>query len=206
MSSYSNFTLKQIKDELGISNKLHPLFPSSFSRLKASAWLNKALKIAEELPVKSEKARSELIVLPILLELRMRNEKFFTIYSGEMLNVDEAKGLKGECDFIIAKDTQSFDVNLPILQIVEAKKNDIEIGIPQCAAQMIGAKLFNEANGLSLDKIYGCVTTGDNWQFMLLENNEVLIDTKKYYLGNLEDLLGVMQCIIDYYKRILSDI
>ena len=162
------------------------------------------MNTAKELPMKSEKARSEIIVFPILLELRNLHNKFFTIYSGDTLNVDAERGLRGECDFIIAKDTGSFNVDAPILQLVEAKRDNIELGIPQCAAQMIGANLYNKQKGTELQKIYGCVTTGDNWQFMKLENNEIQIDTKKYYLGNVSELLGIFQNIIDYYKKVLS--
>lgn len=203
MTSYSNYSLDKITTQFGIQNKRVRLFPK-VNKVVISEWLRNFLDIAEELPIKSEKARSELIVVPILIELRNINNKFFTIYSGESLNVDDTKGLKGECDFILAKDTGSFNINFPIIQIVEAKKNDIEIGVPQCAAQMIGAYLYNKQKGVEVPKIYGCVTTGDNWQFMQLENNEIQIDIRKYYLGDVAELLGVFQQIIDYYKAELA--
>lgn len=197
--AYSDFrTLAEVEKSLGVKSRRARIF-SNVSPQEPGENLQRALQLAQELPVKSEKAKSEMIVTPILLELRERNEKFFTIYSGDNLNVDEAKGLKGECDFIIARETGSLEVNSPILQVVEAKKNDMDIGIPQCAAQMIGAKIFNEQRGLPLSVLYGCVTTGDDWLFLKLEG-ELLIDTQKYYLGNLAELLGVFQEIIDYFK------
>jgi hypothetical protein len=82
---------------------------------------------------------------------------------------------------------------------LEAKKNDTELCVPQCAAQMIGAKVFNENKGIHLDKVYGCVTTGKDWLFMVLED-KIYIDPKTYFLDNIEELLGVFQTIIDYYK------
>lgn len=79
----------------------------------------------------------------------MQNDDFFTIHSGDTLNIDDEKGLNGDgwpapadrlpCGLIIAKDTGSFTVNNPILQLVEGEKQDIEIGVPQCAAQVVGA-------------------------------------------------------------------
>ncbi|MEM9847602.1 MAG: hypothetical protein AAF847_06915 [Bacteroidota bacterium] len=201
MTSYSNFTLSQIREQFNIANKRSSLFPN-IQALPPLDSLQKALKTARELPLKSKKARSEMIVVPILLDIRERNSNFFTIYSGDHLNADEAKGLRGECDFMLARDTGSFEVNTPILQIVEAKKSDIEMGIPQCAAQMLGASVYNEKEGHPMNRIYGCVTTGDIWQFMLLENNEIHIDIEKYYLGNLEELIGVFQQIMDYFKTL----
>ena len=197
--AYSDFrTLAEVEKSLGVKSRRARIFSNVIPQ-EPSENLHRALQLAQELPVKSEKAKSEMIVTPILLELRERNEKFFTIYSGDNLNVDEEKGLKGECDFIIARETGSLEVTAPILQVVEAKKNDMDIGIPQCAAQMIGAKIFNEQRGLPLSVLSGCVTTGDDWLFLKLEG-ELLIDTQKYYLGNLAELLGVFQEIIDYFK------
>jgi hypothetical protein len=42
------------------------------------------------------------------------------------------------------------------------------VGVPQCAAQLLGAKLYNEKKGVKLDKIYGCVTTGNEWLFLCM--------------------------------------
>ena len=171
--------------------------------LEPSQNLKENLQLAAELPVRSEKAKSEAIVFPILVEVRNRNDKFFTIYSGDILNADESRGLKGECDFILAKDVHSFSINYPIIQIVEAKKNDIDLGVPQCAAQLLGAKIFNEKKGVNLEKIYGCVTTGDEWLFMKLEN-DLIVDEQKYYLVEINKLLGIFQQIVDYYKKITA--
>ena len=160
MTSYSDFTLDLIESQFGIRNRLTEFF-DVVEKIQWSDWLQNYLNLAKELPIKSEKARSEAIVYPILVELRNLNDKFFTIYSGDDFNVDEKLGLTGECDFIIAKDTGSYNVNAPIFQVVEAKKHDFDLGIPQCAAQMIASKIFNEKKGMDLDVIYGCVTTGE---------------------------------------------
>lgn len=197
--AYSDYTLSQIEEKFGIVSQRVKLFPQSIQPIyEISEWLKYSLSLVEELPVKSEKAKSELIVMPILIELRTKNAKYFTIYSGEMLNINEE--LKGECDFILSKDTGSFEINAPIMQLVEAKRNDVESGIAQCAAQMIGAQKYNEKRKHLIYQIYGCVTTGDDWLFMRL-NNKLEIDTKKYYLGNLPELLGVFQSILDIFKH-----
>ncbi len=197
--AYSNFkNLLEFEKKFSIKNRRLNLF-DVIPKVQVSEDLQKALLIANELPIKSEKAKSEMIVAPILIELRNQSDKFFTFFSGDTLNVDEDNDLNGECDFILAKDTGSFELSFPIMQIVEAKRNDVEIGIPQCAAQMLGAKIFNQQNGVNLDFIYGCVTTGDDWLFMKL-TDELHINTKKYYLGNIEELLGVFQIIINLFR------
>ncbi len=100
--------------------------------------------------------------------------------------------------------TGAFGIDLPILALVEAKKNDLDLRIIQCATQMIGAQVFNEQNDQNIPVIYGCVTTADAWQFLRLENKELKIDLDKYYLVEIEKIIGVFQNIIDYYKKILG--
>ncbi len=201
--AYTDFTLEIIEENFGVKNRRVILFPI-VTPITISAFLQDALDTAAELPIRSEKAKSEGIVFPVLVELRKRNNKYFTIYSGDSLNVDDVKGLRGECDFIIAKDVQSFSVNYPILQVVEAKKHDIELGIGQCAAQLIGAKIFNEKRGIDLPMIYGCVTNKSEWKFLKLENNTIFVDSRTYSYAEMNEILGVFQYIIDYYKEILK--
>lgn len=197
--AYTDFTLDDIEAKFGIKNRTQRLF-MDIKPIGISEKMQADLDLAAELPVRSEKAKSETIVFPVLVELRRKNNKYFTIYSGDTLNADEKMGLKGECDFILAKDIHSFAMNYPILQVVEAKKNDIDVGIPQCAAQLLGAKIFNEKKGIKLPKIYGCVTTGDEWLFMKLEQ-DITVDIRKYYLIEIEEIMGIFQSIIDYYKQ-----
>ncbi len=200
--AYSKFTLDSIEKKFGILNHVEHLFFEVLP-LEPSEWLKNALQIAQELPIKSEKAKSEAIVFPILVELRNRNDKYFTIHSGDTLDADASKDLDGECDFILAKDSGTFNINFPIFQLLEAKKNDTDIGVAQCAAQMVGAKVFNENKGVKLEKIYGCVTTGREWLFMRLED-KIYIDKKIYSLERIEELLGIFQYIINYYKTVIK--
>ena len=121
-----------------------------------------------------------------------------------MFDVDKKQGLNGEVDFILGYSTQNYEVEAPIFCMVgrhpvEAKDNDIEMGLGQCVAQMIAARMarmLNEKEGYPNDKIYGCVTTGEDWQFLKLEGNTILFDQNRYYLRNLDEILGVFQQIV----------
>jgi len=202
--SYSDFTLRDIKKQFGISNKFKTLF-DTVTPLEVSKDLEEAIKLSKTLPMKSEKARSELIVMPILIDLMTRNEQFFTIYSGEVLNADKEKGLIGACDFILAHNTRAYEINTPILIIVEqAKNHDTEIDILQCATQMVGAKYYNDKAKKNTDTIYGCVTTVNQWIFLKLQDNQIIIDNKTYYFNQMKKVLGIFQMIIDYYKKTLK--
>ena len=143
----------------------------------------------------SEKARSEFIVVPILLAAREISGDRFAIFSGQRLDVDPDRGLIGECDFILALAPSLPPLHAPIMTVVEAKKNDIEVGMGQCIAQMVAAFKFNEAAGLVKSPVYGCVTTGETWQFLRLADQTALLDRPRYYLDNVKGILSVLQAI-----------
>lgn len=200
--AYSNFTLNDLETTFGIDIKSQLLF-EALSSQEPSETLSKALQLARDLPSRSEKFKSEAIVFPIMVEIRERNLSRITFYSGETLNADAEHGLKGECDFILAKEANSPLISTPIVQLVEVKRGDVESWLGQCAAQMLGAKIYNEKKGTPLETIYGCVTTGDDWLFLRLTGTELFVDTRKYYLGQIGELLAAFQHILDYYKAIL---
>lgn len=198
--AYSDFSLKQVKEQFGLSEQIIDLF-GDVPSIEGSSWLQQALEMGFELAIvsSSEKARSEFIVVPILFDLRQRNDKRFAIYSGASLEVDVEQGLKGECDFILAKGAIAYTIQTPIFSLVEAKKNYIASGMGQCAAQMVAARLFNQQAGNDITTIFGCVTTGTEWQFLKLEGDTLFIDSQLYPVQDVTRILGVLQTIVDYY-------
>jgi hypothetical protein len=197
--AYGNFTLKDIFDKFQLVDVKGPLF-SQVVPLKMSDWLEKTLQIGLATTLSTEKERSERIVSPILFEIRERNHQAFSIYSGILLEVDKEQGLNGECDFLLANHPDSYYLKAPIITLVEAKDNDIKLGLPQCMAQMLGARLFNQQRGNAIEIIHGCVTTGEDWQFLKLEGNTVIVDSQRYYIKAVEEILGILQQIVDFYN------
>jgi len=199
--AYSDFTLRKANKDFNLTDRTVPLFTPT-PPLEPSSWLTESLEMGIELalPSSSEKARSEFIIAPILMELRRRNQSFFAIHSGQNLDVDKEKGLNGECDFILSKGEISYEINAPIFAMIEAKRNDIKAHIGQCAAQMVGARLFNQTEGNEVEIIHGCVTTGELWLFLKLEGDILYIDQNRYYLNEVAKLLRIFQLIIDSYN------
>lgn len=200
--AYKNFSLERIRDEFGIQNRRQVL--REFDNVKSiepSEWLKKTITSYKLLPNRSEKAKSEAFVSPILLEMKLLNPDFITIHSGDMLNADPEHGLNGECDFIIGKETFSNTIDAPLFSVIEAKKGDLDLGKPQCAAQMLGVKIFNEKHNIFYDTVYGVVTTASSWLFLKLENNIIYTDDDSIIsLNDLPKILGRLQLIIDFYK------
>ena len=132
----------------------------------------------------------------ILFETHKQTQQPFAIYSGETFEVDKEQGLTGECDFLFSKGVITHTIQAPVFTLVEANKRDIGEGIGQCVAQMIGAQYFNQQEANDITAIFGCVTTGEDWQFLKLADKTLTIDIVRYYIDNVEKILGVLQTII----------
>jgi len=198
--AYSKFTIQRLKKEYNIKI-IDNTSLLERKEVKPSSWLKETLEIGMTSPLLSEKARSELLIAPILQELRKENKQKISIFSGINLDVDSQNDLNGECDFILVKGDKKHILDIPIFAIVEAKKQDIDLGIAQSIAQIIGAKIFNKNNSNNIKTIFGCVTTGEIWQFMKIEEDfTVIIDTNRFYIDNVPEILGALQQVIDFYK------
>ncbi|MGD1875248.1 MAG: hypothetical protein ACFB02_19615 [Mastigocoleus sp.] len=193
--SYSDFkTIEQAVDKLELIvediphlfSKIKPIEPSQ--RLKET--LEETLDLASS--ISTEKARSELVITPILLEVRRSFNNKIGYFSGNTFNIDESKSLTGACDFLLSASSNQSLVTAPVLTLVEAKDNDIRIGLGQCAAQMRAAQIFNTNKGFENIVVYGAVSTGTNWKFLTLENNLVKIDFQEYFITQLNQILGIL--------------
>ena len=194
--SYSHYDYPDLK-ELSIEVVSTKLF-TSIALIQPSDLLLQILSINQQLPLQSEKAKSELLITPILNELWQRNPKVFTYFSGYQFNVDSKRCLKGFCDYILCKKYNAVFIESPLCAIVEAKHNqDLLDAVPQCAAEMYAAQLFNQQQGNSIETIYGIVTTGYDWLFLKLVNQILFVDNERYFLNKLSELLGCWQQIID---------
>lgn len=195
--AYTDFDLTAVETRLGVKLHLGDLFPS-VAPISVPGWLTDQLARGQEIARLTEKARGELIIMPILLGAREVCGRVFAIFSGHRLDVDSARGLAGECDFILSRQEPVPVLRTPVMAVMEAKRGDVDAGIGQCLAQMIGAVAFNEQRAGVHPPVYGCVTTGDEWQFMRLAGTDAVYDTTRRYLSDLDELLGV-------FARIAAD-
>ncbi|MEH2237265.1 hypothetical protein [Nostoc sp.] len=192
--SYSDFTLEKIKQNFQINTIEKTDIFANISEIESSYLLKEILQY--NLPIaiasNSEKARSEMIISPILLDLRRQLNDQINLFSGVEFNVDTAQGLNGICDFLITHSPERLIITAPVIIIVEAKKENITAGLGQCVAEMLAARIFNERAGNENLIIYGTVTTGSIWQFLKLEGQSIQIDLSEYYLKDVNKILGIL--------------
>jgi hypothetical protein len=78
------------------------------------------------------------------------------------------------------------------MAIVEAKNENIKNGLGQCIAEMLAAQIFNKQEGQAYEEIYGVVSTGTVWKFLILRDNRVFIDSQEYYVNQIGMILAIM--------------
>jgi hypothetical protein len=194
--AYREFTLKKVKSDFSLTliegQRFLPLniSPIAPTTPYLQDFLTETLPLA--ISMGSEKARSELLVSPVLVELRRILDRKISFFSGEEFNVDMALGLNGVCDFLLSRSPEQLILEAPAIVIVEAKKDNIKGGFGQCIAEMIAAQRFNREAGQPVQTIYGTVTTGNIWTFLQLQDTTVTIDLTDYLLMPIENLLGIL--------------
>jgi hypothetical protein len=191
--AFSNTKLNDVLEKYNLIEDKQDIFPN-LQAVFPSEWLLDMIAMSNELPLNSEKAKSEFIVSPILLEVWKKNNKQFSIFSGVTLDVEA--DLRGECDFILSKTPKSKEIQAPIFTLIEAKDDNIRNGWGQCVMQMYAAQKFNEIKKRDIPVVYGCITTGEDWQFLKLEKNTVTFDNKRFYLNEIDRILGVFDVIV----------
>jgi hypothetical protein len=71
--AYDKFKLRDLREKFGIDNQLVGFLPSDLRKIEVSPQLLADLSDVEGIGLASEKAKSELIVTPVLKEIRRKN-------------------------------------------------------------------------------------------------------------------------------------
>jgi hypothetical protein len=191
---YSKFTLSRavedfdltVREESNLFAAIPPVIPTPLLReilIENVPWA---------VAVGSEKARSEGIINPVLLEVKRQLGGQVGVFSGEEFNVDIAADLNGFCDFLVSRSSEQLYIKAPVMMLVEAKKEDLKPALGQCLAEMVAAQRFNRAKGQDVETIYGVVTSGTVWRFLQLTERVVSIDLTDYPLLPVDNVLGVL--------------
>ena len=195
---YSSFTIAQVKRQFDL-NVIKGIFFTDLPLLSPRTWFLEYLQESASFAAGqgSEKVRSELIIAPLLFELRILLDRQIGLFSGVDFSIDVESGLNGVCDFLLTRSTDELVIEAPAIILIEAKKGELSGGWGQCAAEMIAAQKFNQANGQEIPTIYGSVTTGTQWQFLKLSGKDLTIDTTEYSLAPIERILGILKWMVD---------
>jgi hypothetical protein len=192
-----NFTLNSVKDRFKLKVSDRPFcesLPLAEPQASVLDILSQYLPLAEA--ARTEKAKSELSISPILVEARRLANSQVQLFSGEEFEVDRERGLNGFCDFLFSRSENRLTIDAPVLMLVEAKRGELENGLGQCVAEMLAAQIYNEAQEQVMPVIYGCVTSGKLWQFLKLEGNNITVDLTNYPVMPVQKILGILKWML----------
>ena len=196
--AYSDFTLRKVKEELNIQIAEQSGIFEGIAEIAPSPLLIEILKehVSLALAINTEKARSELIIAMILVELRRMFDKKISFFSGIEFTVDKDKGLNGFCDYLISASPEQLMLDFPVVAIVEAKNENLIGGLGQCIAEMVAADIQNRKEHQPTEAIYGVVTSGNAWKFIKLQQSVAYIDMKEYYIDHAGKILGILRAMV----------
>ncbi|MDE0314551.1 MAG: hypothetical protein OXM61_06590 [Candidatus Poribacteria bacterium] len=191
---YSDFTLETAQKtfhldtvrSFGLFSEIEPVEPSTYLTMGLARKASLATAIG------TEKARSELIVADVLVDLLQHFDHSISLFSGIEFNVDAEKGLTGVCDFLVSLSPEQFYLEAPIIILVEAKNLDLKLGLGQCVAEMLAAQRFNAEKGNDISTVYGASTTGVEWLFLKLEGKCLQLDMSTYTIERCDRILGIL--------------
>jgi len=195
--AYSDFTLLELKQRFQLTvEEAVDLFASApeadLPRVLADT-LARYLPLAVNL--NTEKARSELLIAPVLVEFKLLHRDRISLFFGIDFTVDEAAGLKGRCDYILACSPEQLALTAPVCVVVEAKNENIVAGIPQVLAAMLAAQRFNQQQALPEGPVYGAVTTGILWRFLRLDGTRASVDVVEYPIQLPRKIFGILTAV-----------
>ena len=196
--SYSEWTLESVLpafqleavDIVGLFSEIEAVDPTAHL---VTALARKAPLAAT---IGTEKAKSEMIVADVLVDLLEHFDRSISLFSGIDFNVDSENGLTGVCDFLVSLSPRQSLLEAPVIIVVEAKKDDLLIGLGQCVAEMIAAQRFNAEKGNDIQCVYGATTSGTDWKFLKLEGNRLHIDMVIYTIERCDRILGILSSMV----------
>ncbi|WP_445176401.1 hypothetical protein [Microcoleus sp.] len=192
--AYSDFKLNEVSQRFGLTvNEASGMF-ADVPEAECSDLLVTILGENVDLAVaiNTKKARSEMIISPVLLEIRRKFKGQISLFSGVDFTVDVQQGLNGFCDFIISSSKEQLFIRAPVITVVETNNESLKSGLAQCIAEMVAAQLFNEKQKNEIKSIYGVITIGTIWQFLKLQDKVISIDLSEYYIKDIKKILGIL--------------
>ena len=145
----------------------------------------------------SEAARCEAIIFPILKKIYKSYVEDYALWIKKTITYDEV--LSGAPDYFISTRSELglLIVGMPLIILVEAKKNDFEQGWGQCLAELVAAQKINDNPDLP---VYGIVTDATLWQVGQLVGDAFTRNRTNFSLDNLPVLFGAVDSVFKATK------
>ena len=195
--AFRDFGYPEVQQTLGLSLAETDLF-GNVPALQLAAEFTARMRTGIDLglAINTEKARSEFIIAPVLMELRRLLGERFGLFSGVEFDVDATRGLNGCCDFILTRSPLQSVLTAPVVAIAEAKNDNLRNGMGQCIAAMVAVREFNAKSIPPIKTVFGVVTTGGAWKYLQLTGSALTLDSREYFVAELGRIMGILAHIL----------
>ena len=195
--AFRDFGFPEVQHDLGLTLSELDLFPGTAVLALPGEFVERMRAGTDlALAVNTEKARSEFIIAPVLMELRHLLDDRFGLFSGVAFDVDASRGLNGFCDFLLTRSPLQSVLTVPVVAIAEAKNDNLRSGLGQCIAAMVAACEFNAHSSPAVAAVHGVVTTGAAWKFLRLVGSDLALDRREYFIAELAQIMGILAHIL----------
>ncbi len=140
----------------------------------------------------SEGSRCEAVIFPILREVYKGYAEHYALWIKKSITYDDV--LNGTPDYFISTRSElgKLVVGTPLIMLVEAKKNDFEVGWGQCLAELVAAQKINEDME---HPVYGIVSDGTLWQIGCLVNETFTQNRTSFSVDDLPVLFSAIDSV-----------
>jgi hypothetical protein len=193
--NFSSFTTAEAFQELQLKEltpwelELPPFKPSSF--------LKERLRRLNNFDLTSSEAAKELIIDALCEEVLEQHPRL-KIWKAAPLQTET---LTGQLDYLVAP--RMGYLSVPLLCVVEAKKDDFEKGLAQCLVGMKAVRWQNEQAGKLID-VYGVVTNGKAWQFYKLGIKGQAFESSTFAIGDQVSVLSALSQVFSESEKNLA--
>jgi hypothetical protein len=196
--AYDDFPLEALIEQFGLKTDEQGDYFAAVPPATISEGLQRHLRqyVSRAIAIGTEKARSEFIIAPVLVELLEQATEPVSIFSGVEFNPDPERGLRGVCDFLLSLSPEQLTVRAPVVALVEAKIENLKLVINQCIAEMVAAQVFNRDRKNAIETVFGVVTTGTAWLFLRLKESTVFLDRTEYHISQAGKVVGILLAML----------
>ena len=140
----------------------------------------------------SEEARCEAVIFPVLREVYKGYAEHYALWIKKPITYDDV--LSGTPDYFISTRSElgKLVVGTPLIMLVEAQKNDFEVGWGQCLSELVAAQKINADPDTP---VYGIVSDGIRWQFGQLVGDIFTQNRTGFSTDNLPVLFGAIDSV-----------
>ncbi|MCP4610039.1 MAG: hypothetical protein GY845_15130 [Planctomycetes bacterium] len=200
---YYGYPIHQLRDIFHVEVKHDDLFatlePSHQTYPELQRRLNHSVLRIKSVTADNEATRKGLLVTPVvaeacfLLNLGVFLEKELSVPADQTPELPHQ--LNGKCDYALSLDL--FDCIFPVIAVIEAKPSELSKGIGQCLSELVATlTLFDQQQ-----QIYGIISDGEVWEFMLLHNQTLTLDHSNYYVSHVSDILDRIGYIVQHMSE-----